>query len=101
MQYGYRAENILNYRHLINVMYESLRPTNELPEAANNTSLSPLDLGDGPAGTRVAGFNVTTLERGGVHLEPVTSGSFSIFGVHVVRVDVHLFVSCRNENIDQ
>jgi hypothetical protein len=44
-------------------MYESLRPTNELAEAANNTSLSPLDLGDGPAGTRVAGFNIVNYER--------------------------------------
>ncbi len=60
---GYRVENILNLRHLMNVMYECLRPTNELPEAANNTSLSPLDLGDGPAGTRAAGFNVATIEK--------------------------------------
>ena len=59
---GYRIENVVNFRHLANVAYESLRPTNELAEAANNTSLAPLDLGDGPAGTRVAGFNVTTLE---------------------------------------
>ncbi|HEV8146526.1 MAG TPA: hypothetical protein VGP79_09105 [Bryobacteraceae bacterium] len=59
---GYRPENVANYRHLINVMYESLRPTNQLQDAANNTSLAPLDLGDGPAGTRVAGYNVTTLE---------------------------------------
>ncbi len=59
---GYRIENIANFRHLSNVMYESLRPTNVLQDAANNTSLAPLDLGDGPAGTRVAGFNVATLE---------------------------------------
>src|SRR6185295_6457728 len=59
---GYRPENVANYRHLINVMYESLRPTNQLQDAANNTSLAPLDLGDGPAGTRVAGYNVTTYE---------------------------------------
>lgn len=59
---GYRLENVANFRHLVNVMYESLRPTNTLQDAANNTSLAPLDLGDGPAGTRVAGFNVTTLE---------------------------------------
>ena len=59
---GYRPENVANYRHLINVMYESLRPTNVLQDAANNTSLAPLDLGDGPAGTRAAGYNVTTLE---------------------------------------
>ena len=60
---GYRVENIQNFRHLANLMYESLRPTNHLAEAANNTSLSPLDLGDGPAGTRVAGFNVVSYER--------------------------------------
>ncbi len=59
---GYRPENVANFRHLINVMYESLRPTNQLQDAANNTSLAPLDLGDGPAGTRVAGYNATTLE---------------------------------------
>jgi hypothetical protein len=59
---GYPIENVANFRHLINVMYESLRPTNVLQDAANNTSLAPLDLGDGPAGTRVAGFNATTLE---------------------------------------
>src|SRR4030095_7292519 len=59
---GYPIENVANFRHLTNVMYESLRPTNVLQDAANNTSLAPLDLGDGPAGTRVAGFNVTTLE---------------------------------------
>lgn len=62
LKHGYRMENVHNFRHLANVAYESLRPTNELVEAANNTSLAPLDLGDGPAGTRVAGFNVTTLE---------------------------------------
>jgi hypothetical protein len=60
---GYRPENVANFRHLTNVMYESLRPTNVLQDAANNTSLAPLDLGDGPAGTRAAGFNVTTLEK--------------------------------------
>ncbi len=60
---GYRPENVQNYRHLINVMYECLRPTNELKDAANNTSLSPLDVGDGPAGTRAAGFNIVNLER--------------------------------------
>ena len=62
LKYGYRIENIHNFRHLANLAYESMRPTNVLAEAANNTSLAPLDLGDGPAGTRVAGFNVTTLE---------------------------------------
>ncbi len=60
---GYRVENIQNYRRLINVMYESLRPTNYLKDAANNTSLPPLDVGDGPAGTRVAGHNVCAAER--------------------------------------
>jgi hypothetical protein len=60
---GYRPENIQNFRRLVNVMYESLRPTNYLKEAANNTSLAPLDIGDGPAGTRVAGHNVCTAER--------------------------------------
>jgi hypothetical protein len=62
LAFGYRIENPLHYRHLINVMYESLRPTNVLKDAANNTSLPPHDLGDGPAGTRVAGHNVLTLE---------------------------------------
>jgi Large extracellular alpha-helical protein len=62
ISHGYRIENPLHYRHLINVMYESLRPTNVLKDAANNTSLAPHDLGDGPAGTRVAGHNVLTLE---------------------------------------
>ncbi len=60
---GYRPENIQNFRRLVNVMYESLRPTNYLKDAANNTSLAPLDVGDGPAGTRVAGHNVCTAER--------------------------------------
>jgi HEAT repeat protein len=63
MMHGYRVENVANLRQLINIMYESLRPTNELAEAANNTSLPPLDLGDGPAGTRVAGYNVATIEK--------------------------------------
>ena len=60
---GYRPENLQNFRRLVNVMYESLRPTNYLKDAANNTSLAPLDIGDGPAGTRVAGHNVCTGER--------------------------------------
>ncbi|NOT62997.1 MAG: HEAT repeat domain-containing protein [Acidobacteria bacterium] len=60
---GYKPENIQSFRRLVNVMYESLRPTNYLKEAANNTSLTPLDVGDGPAGTRVAGHNVCTAER--------------------------------------
>ena len=63
MANGYRMENVANYRHLMNLMYESLRPTNVLQDAANNTSLAPLDLGDGPAGTRAAGFNVATVEN--------------------------------------
>lgn len=62
MVHGYPIETTHNLRQLINTMYECLRPTNELVEAANNTSLSPLDLGDGPAGTRAAGFNVVMAE---------------------------------------
>ena len=62
LAFGYRIENPLHYRHLLNIMYESLRPTNVLKDAANNTSLPPHDLGDGPAGTRVAGHNVFTAE---------------------------------------
>lgn len=60
---GYRLENVQNYWHLVNVMYECLRPTNVLKDAANNTSLAPLDIGDGPAGTRAAGFNIVNLEK--------------------------------------
>lgn len=60
---GYRPENLQQLRRLINIMYESMRPTNYLKDAANNTSLAPLDVGDGPAGTRVAGHNVCTAER--------------------------------------
>ena len=52
-----------NYRRLVNTMYESLRLTNELKDAAVNTSVAPNDLGDGPAGTRVAGRNVVLHER--------------------------------------
>lgn len=63
MQMGYKAENIQHFRRMVNLMYESLRPTNYLKDAANNTSLAPLDVGDGPAGTRVAGHNVCTYER--------------------------------------
>lgn len=59
---GYPLETTHNLRQLTNLMYECLRPTNELAEAANNTSLAPLDLGDGPAGTRAAGFNVVMAE---------------------------------------
>ena len=60
---GYKPENLQQVRRLINIMYESMRPTNYLKDAANNTSLAPLDVGDGPAGTRVAGHNVCTAER--------------------------------------
>jgi hypothetical protein len=63
MEKGYWPENLQNFRRLVNIMYESLRPTNYLKDAANNTSLAPLDVGDGPAGTRVAGHNVCTAER--------------------------------------
>ncbi len=66
MQNGYPLETTQNLRQMINTMYECLRPTNELAEAANNTSLAPLDLGDGPAGTRAAGFNL-------LHAEMVTA----------------------------
>jgi hypothetical protein len=62
VQNGYPMETTHNLRQLINTMYECLRPTNTLAEAANNTSLPPLDLGDGPAGTRAAGFNVVLAE---------------------------------------
>ncbi len=64
MRYGYRPDGtIQNYRRLINTMYESLRPTNELVDAAANTSLAPNDLGDAPAGSRVAGRNIVLHER--------------------------------------
>ncbi len=59
---GYRVENVQNFRRMFDVMYECLRPTNELKDAANNTSLAPLDIGDGPAGTRAAGFNIVNAE---------------------------------------
>jgi len=60
---GYRPENVQNYWHLTNVMYECLRPTNTIKDAANNTSLAPLDFGDGPAGTRAAGYNIVNAEK--------------------------------------
>lgn len=60
---GYRTPNAHLFRNLTNICYQSLRPTNELVDAANNTSLAPLDIGDGPAGTRVAGHSVVSLER--------------------------------------
>jgi hypothetical protein len=62
IEFGYRVENPLHYQLLQNIMYESLRPTNVLVDAANNTSLAPHDLGDGPAGTRVAGHAVLSAE---------------------------------------
>ena len=61
---GYRPDGVeQNYRRLVNTMYESLRLTNQLKEAAVNTSVAPNDLGDGPAGTRVAGRNIVLHER--------------------------------------
>ena len=64
LRHGYRPDGtIQNHRRLANTMYESLRPTNELVDAAVNTSLAPNDLGDAPAGSRVAGRNVVQHER--------------------------------------
>ena len=61
---GYRVERaVQSQRRLINTMYESLRPTIKLHDAAVNTSLAPNDLGDAPAGSRVAGRNVVLHER--------------------------------------
>ena len=61
---GYRPTGVeQNYRRLVNTMYESLRLTNKLRDAAVNTSVAPNDLGDGPAGTRVAGRNIVLHER--------------------------------------
>ena len=61
---GYAPEGVeQNYRRLVNTMYESLRLTNKLKDAAVNTSVAPNDLGDGPAGTRVAGRNIVLHER--------------------------------------
>jgi hypothetical protein len=60
---GYRLQNIQLMRNLVNICYQSMRPTNKLIDAANNASLAPLDLGDGPAGTRVAGHAVVSYER--------------------------------------
>ena len=61
---GYGPEGVeQNYRRLVNTMYESLRLTNKLKDAAVNTSVAPNDLGDGPAGTRVAGRNIVLHER--------------------------------------
>ena len=64
LRHGYRPDGtVQNHRRLVNTMYESLRPTNELVDAAVNTSLAPNDLGDAPAGSRVAGRNVVLHER--------------------------------------
>ena len=64
MRHGYRPDGtIQNHRRLVNTMYESLRPTNHLVDAAVNTSLAPNDLGDAPAGSRVAGRNIVLHER--------------------------------------
>ena len=60
---GYEIENVQLFRNLTNTCYQSMRPTNVLVDAANNTSLRPLDIGDGPAGTRVAGHSVVAVER--------------------------------------
>ena len=64
LRHGYRPDGtIQNHRRLVNTMYESLRPTNHLVDAAVNTSLAPNDLGDAPAGSRVAGRNIVLHER--------------------------------------
>jgi hypothetical protein len=63
LAFGYRPQNIQLMRHLVNTCYQSMRPTNQLIDAANNASLAPLDLGDGPAGTRVAGHAAVAYER--------------------------------------
>ncbi len=64
LRHGYRPDGtVQNHRRLVNTMYESLRPTNHLVDAAVNTSLAPNDLGDAPAGSRVAGRNVVLHER--------------------------------------
>lgn len=60
---GYRPENVQSWRNLVNISYQSMRPTNKLIDAANNTSLAPLDTGDGQAGTRVAGHAVASFEN--------------------------------------
>ena len=62
---GYQmpAGAVQSWRRLVNTMYESLRPTIKLEAAASNTSLAPNDLGDAPAGSRVAGRNIVLHER--------------------------------------
>jgi|GEM_PF-504911 len=63
-RHGYRPDGtVQNQRRLINTMYESLRPTVKLEDGAVNTSLAPNDLGDAPAGSRVAGRNIVLHER--------------------------------------
>ena len=63
LQMGYRPQNMQPFRNLVNICYQSMRPTNELKDAANNTSAPSLDIGDGPAGTRVAGHAAVSIER--------------------------------------
>ena len=64
LRHGYWPDGtVQNHRRLVNTMYESLRPTNHLVNAAVNTSLAPNDLGDAPAGSRVAGRNIVLHER--------------------------------------
>jgi hypothetical protein len=64
LRQGYRPDGtVQNWRRLVNTMYESLRPTVKLKDAASNTSLAPNDLGDAPAGSRVAGRNIVLHER--------------------------------------
>jgi hypothetical protein len=61
--YAMPSGAVQNWRRLVNTMYESLRPTIKLEDAAVNTSLAPNDLGDAPAGSRVAGRNIVLHER--------------------------------------
>ena len=65
MRQGYAMPSgaVQSWRRLVNTMYESLRPSIELEDAAANTSLAPNDLGDAPAGSRVAGRNIVLHER--------------------------------------
>ena len=63
-RHGYRpGDAVQNHRRLVNTMYESLRPSVKLDDAAVNTSLAPNDFGDAPAGSRVAGRNIVLHER--------------------------------------
>ena len=61
--YSMPSGTVQSWRRLVNTMYESLRPTIKLEDAASNTSLAPNDLGDAPAGSRVAGRNIVLHER--------------------------------------